>query len=99
MSKKISASELRFAFDLPLIKAREWGLYISSSRGKSSVGIEEPALISEPGLFPVNADRTIFYFSLQSMPFVRPHFADLLSAIDFAIEKNYPARGEYVGEV
>jgi hypothetical protein len=33
------------------------------------------------------------------MPFARPQFQDLLGAIDFAIDKNYPARGEYTGEV
>ena len=33
------------------------------------------------------------------MPFVRPHFSELVSALDFAIEKNYPARGEYDGAV
>jgi hypothetical protein len=33
------------------------------------------------------------------MPFVRPHFRELLAALDFAIEKNYPARGEYTGPV
>ena len=33
------------------------------------------------------------------MPFARPSFQDLLGAIDFAIAKDYPARGEYTGEV
>jgi hypothetical protein len=37
--------------------------------------------------------------SVQTMPFVRPHFSELLAAVDFAIEKNYPARGEYTGAV
>jgi hypothetical protein len=30
------------------------------------------------------------------MPFARPHFADILGALDFVIAKNYPARGEVV---
>ena len=30
------------------------------------------------------------------MPFARPHFADLITALDFILEKNYPARGEVV---
>ena len=30
------------------------------------------------------------------MPFARPYFDDLLDAIDFVAEKNYPARGEVV---
>ena len=44
MAEKISAKQLRFGYDLALGKAREWGLFISTSRGKTSIGIEEPAL-------------------------------------------------------
>lgn len=99
MAEKIGAKALRFGYGLPLPDARKWGLYISTSRGKTSVGIEEPALFAEPGLFIVNADGTLYYASVQSMPFVRPNFRELLGAIDFVIEKDYPARGEYTGEV
>jgi peroxiredoxin len=99
MADKIGAASLRIGYDLPLSVARNWGLYISTSRGKTSIGIEEPALFAEPGLFLINADRTTYYLSVQSMPFVRPSFRDLLGAIDFAIEKSYPARGEYTGPV
>lgn len=28
------------------------------------------------------------------MPFARPHFPEIAAAIDFAVSKNYPARGE-----
>ena len=97
MADKIEAKHLRFGYDLPLPKAREWGLYISTSRGKTSIGIEEPALFAEPGLFMVTPEQTLYYGSVQTMPFVRPHFRELVGAIDFAIEKNYPARGEYTG--
>lgn len=99
MADKIGNKNLRFGYDLSLAKAREWGLYISTSRGKTSIGIEEPALFSEPGLFMVTPEQTLYYGSVQTMPFVRPHFRELVSALDFAIEKNYPARGEYTGEL
>lgn len=99
MAEKIDAKSLRFAYDLPLAVAREWGLYISTSRGKTSIGIEEPALFSEPGLFMVTPEQSLYYGSVQTMPFVRPHFSELVGALDFAIAKNYPARGEYTGEV
>lgn len=99
MAEKIGASNLRMAYGLPLSEARDWGLYISTSRGKTSIGIEEPALFAEPGVFIVRADRTLYYASVQSMPFVRPHFSELTQALDFAIDKNYPARGEYTGKV
>jgi peroxiredoxin len=99
MAEKIGASNLRMGYGLPLSLAREWGLYISTSRGKTSIGIEEPALFSEPGVFLVGPDRTLYYGSVQTMPFVRPHFAELVQALDFVIAKDYPARGEYTGEV
>ncbi|MEE2943589.1 MAG: peroxiredoxin-like family protein [Pseudomonadota bacterium] len=99
MAEKIGENGLRFAYDLPLQEARDWGLYISTSRGKTSIGIEEPALFSEPGLFMVTPEQTLFYASVQTMPFVRPHFRELLGALDFAIANNYPARGEYTGPV
>jgi hypothetical protein len=67
--------------------------------GRPPNGIEEPALFSEPGLFMINADQTLYYGSVQTMSFVRPHFSELLGALDFAIAKNYPARGEYVDAV
>lgn len=99
MAEKIRASSLRIGYSLSLAKAREWGLYISASRGKTSIGIEEPALFSEPGIFLIKPDRTIYYLSIQSMPFVRPNFAEMLQALDFIIKHDYPARGEYVGAV
>jgi peroxiredoxin len=99
MAEKVGANKLRFGYGLELTKAREWGLYISTSRGKTSIGIEEPALFSEPGLFMVTPEQTLYYGSVQTMPFVRPHFAELVGAIDFAIQNNYPARGEYAGAV
>lgn len=99
MAEKIEAKSLRFAYDLPLNVARDWGLYISTSRGKTSIGIEEPALFSEPGLFMVTPEQALYYGSVQTMPFVRPHFSELLGALDFAIANDYPARGEYTGAV
>lgn len=99
MAEKVEAKNLRFGHGLGLAKAREWGLYISTSRGKTSIGLEEPALFSEPGLFMVTPEQTLYYGAVQTMPFVRPHFSELVGALDFAIEKNYPARGEYTGAV
>ncbi|MEJ6708832.1 MAG: peroxiredoxin-like family protein [Amylibacter sp.] len=99
MADKIGTKGLRFGYDLSLEKARDWGLYISTSRGTTSIGIEEPALFSEPGLFMMTPEQTLYYSSTQTMPFVRPHFSELVGALDFAIANNYPARGEYAGEV
>ena len=99
MSEKIEVKNLRIGYDLGLPVAKEWGLYISTSRGTTSIGIEEPALFSEPGLFMVSPDQALYYGSVQTMPFVRPHFSELVGALDFAIANDYPARGEYTGEV
>lgn len=99
MSEKVKASGIKFGYGLSLRCARQWGLYISESRGKTSIGIEEPALFSEPGVFLVRPDGTLYYGAVQTMPFARPQFQDLIGAIDFAVAKNYPARGEFTGEV
>jgi peroxiredoxin len=97
MAEKVSASGIKFGYGLNLHSARQWGLYISTSRGKTSIGIEEPGLFSEPGVFLVRPDGTLYYGAVQTMPFARPQFQDLLGAIDFAIKADYPARGEYTG--
>ena len=99
MAEKVKASNLRFGHTLSLQSARQWGLYVSTSRGKTSLGIEEPALFSEPGVFIVRPDATLYYGSTQTMPFARPSFQDLLGAVDFAIANDYPARGEYTGSL
>ncbi len=99
MASKAGAGGVLFGYDLSLKAAREWGLFISASRGVTSIGIEEPALFSEPAVFIVRPDGTLYYGAVQTMPFARPQFQDLLGAIDFAVAKDYPARGEYTGPV
>ena len=48
--------KLTVGYGLGLDAAHDWGLYISSSIGKTSTGVEEPARFSEPGLFLVRPD-------------------------------------------
>ena len=81
-------------YDLGIEKARQWGLYISSGRGKTSAGIEEPPLFNEPGVFLVRPDGDLYAALIGSMPFARPHFSEILKALQFIIEKDYPGRGE-----
>ena len=95
MADKVQASNVKFGYGLTLHSARQWGLYISESRGKTSIGLEEPELFSEPGVFLVRPDGTLYYGAVQTMPFARPQFSDLLGALDFVIANDYPARGEY----
>ncbi len=77
------------AYGLSIAEARHWGLYISRS-----IGPHEPALFSEPGLFLVRPEGTLYCASIQTMPFARPSFAEVLQAVRLVREKNYPARGE-----
>ncbi len=90
-----SLDNLAIGYDLPLEEARRWGLYVSTSRGKTSAGVTEPALFSERGVFLVRPDGTLYAAIVQTMPFVRMHFAPLLAALDATIiPKDYPARGQ-----
>ena len=99
MSTKVGVADRRFGYDLALSVAKQWGLYISEGIGKTSIGVEEPKRFAEPGVFLIKPDHTLYYGAVQTMPFARPSFTDLMMAIDFSISKNYPARGEYVGSL
>ncbi|SRR5260221_3725494 len=80
---------LPIAYGLSIEAAHEWGLFISAS-----IKENEPALFAEPGLFLVKPDGTLYAASIQTMPFARPSFSEVLAAVDFVTQKNYPARGE-----
>lgn len=82
-------ANLRMAYDMPIDLGRKWGLYVS--RGISDA---EPMEFLEPGLFLVRPDSTLYAASIQTMPFARPIFSDVLGAVQFVTKKNYPARGE-----
>ncbi len=82
-------ADVTLGYGLSIEKAREWGLYISKGISDS-----EPAEFSEPGLFLVKPDGTLYASSIQTMPFTRPDFEDLLGGLKFVKDKNYPARGE-----
>lgn len=47
MAEKAGAKTVKFGYGLSLKSARQWGLYISTSRGKTSLGIDEPPLFGE----------------------------------------------------
>ena len=86
--------ELTIAHDLSIDEARQWGLYISSGIGKTSTGLDEPALFCEPGLFLVRPDRSLYAANIITMPFARPDFAAIDAALERIIARDYPARGE-----
>jgi peroxiredoxin len=87
-SEKWEIDSLPLAYGLTESKAREWGLYISHA-----IKDEEPDVFSEPALFLVKSDETLYSSSVQTMPFARPEFGDLIKAIKFILKEDYPARG------
>ena len=86
--KEWNIESIPIAYGLSEKEANDWGLYLSTSISDS-----EPEVFSEPGLFLIKPDNTLYLSSIQTMPFARPHFDDLLNAIDFIEDKGYPARG------
>jgi len=87
---------LTVGYGLTAAQSAEWGLFRSSSRGKTSLGIEEPAEFTEPGLYLIRPDGTLYWSNISTMPFARPHFKEIVGALDFALKNDYPARGELV---
>lgn len=85
---------LRIGYGLSLDQAREWGLFISTSRGTTSTGIVEPDHFAEPATYLIRPDGTLYFGSVQTMPFARPSFREILGAVDFVLANDYPARGE-----
>lgn len=82
-------ANLKIGYDLPIETARAWELYISSSIREG-----EPPQFSEPGLFLVKPDGSLFYASRSSAPWGRPPLDQMLRGIDIATERKMPARGE-----
>lgn len=80
--------ELPVGYGLPIETAREWGLFISKGIKDS-----EPDEFSEPAIFLVRPDNTLYASSVQTMPFARPDWDEILSAIDYVDKNDYPARG------
>ncbi len=68
---------------------RQWGLYLSKG-----VKDPEPELFGEPGVYLIRTDHTVYMAALNSMPAARPRIDDLVTAIKFFIDNDYPARGE-----
>ncbi|PKD16138.1 alkyl hydroperoxide reductase [Salegentibacter salinarum] len=86
--KEWDVDNLTIGYDFNPEDARKWDLYISEGMK------DEPEVFFEPGLFLIQPDNTLYAASIQTMPFARPKFNELLKAIDFILDKDYPARGE-----
>ena len=84
---------LDIGYGLSRAEARAFGLYLSKSKGMTSTGVEEPQIFNEPGIFLVRPDGTLYASFIQTVPFARPGFDDLLNAIAFVEKNDYPPRG------
>lgn len=86
--EKWKLSDLAVAHGLSEEDARTWGLFVSTA-----INDGEPDRFNEPGMFVLDADGTLFWSSVASMPFGRPPLDDLIAGLKFVQEKDYPARG------
>ncbi|MEQ8773349.1 MAG: peroxiredoxin-like family protein [Erythrobacter sp.] len=81
--------DLPLAYAMEEDTARAWGLYISAAREES----DEPEVFSEPGMFLVRPDGTLYMAQVQSAPFTRPDIDQLIAGVEIALEQDYPPRG------
>ena len=80
--------KLKVGYGLSEEVARGWGLYMSQS-----IAEKETQRFSEPGLFFVRPDGTLYMGYIATGPFLRPTWDDIVGCLDFLIERDYPARG------
>ena len=83
--------ELPIAHSLELMDAKSLGLFISDA-----ISDQEPKIFSEPGIFVVHSDGTLYAEIVQNTPFGRPDMQDLIDGLNFAVKNDYPTRGTSV---
>ena len=76
-------------YGFPVEAADAWGLFVSEA-----LKDHEPDRFTEPGLFIVRADRTLYCSKVQSMPFARTGATEILKMLEWVVDNDYPARGE-----
>ncbi|MCZ0988266.1 peroxiredoxin-like family protein [Streptomyces diastatochromogenes] len=82
-------SRVPIGYGLSLASMREWGLYVSKAIKEG-----QPNEFSEPGLFLVRPDGTLYAAVQTTMPFLRPHLDEVVETVRWINENDYPARGE-----
>jgi peroxiredoxin len=75
-------------YEMTREQADELGLFVSEGISES-----EPEIFAEPAMFLVRPNGELFATWAQSVPFARPTFDDLISGIEFILNKDYPPRG------
>lgn len=95
-AEKAGASRVRVGYEMDLNAARDdWGLHISKARP----GSNEADFFAEPGHLYVAPNGTLYFGWVQTSPFARPALDDIAGAIKFRLDKDYPPRGGYVGDL
>lgn len=82
-------TDLPIGYGLSQPAMRQWGLYISKAIKEG-----QPNEFSEPGLFLIRPDGTLYSAALSTMPFLRPPLGELVETIRWLNDNDYPARGE-----
>ncbi len=83
------SEDLKLGYGMDAEIANRWGLYLSKA-----IKDFEPDIFNEPGLFLIKPDNSIYFITLNSTPWGRPHLASFVKVIDFINTSGYPARGE-----
>lgn len=83
--------KLSMGYGLNPRMGHKWGLYVSERWVEGSTNAE---LFFEPGLFLIRGDdQTLFYTSIQNMPFGRPDWDEFIRVVGRIVGTDYPARG------
>lgn len=82
---------LSVGYDLSLLTAKAYGLFISDA-----ISDKEPAHFSEPGVFVIRPDGSLYAEFVQNTPFSRPDIKQLSEGLEFAFKNDYPVRGTSV---
>lgn len=84
--------DMRVAHSVTTDDANAWGLWLS----KAFKDVEAD-VFTEPGLFWVRPDGSLYLVDISNMPWARPDLKFLVSKVGYALENDYPARGTYTG--
>jgi len=88
MVNQLQLLNLRIGYDFKIELAGQLGLYISEANKES-----EMPLFTEPGIFLISANMTMFTCWLSAYPFARPKWSDVLAGIDAISTNRTPPRG------
>ena len=79
---------LPIAYGMDISTAKSFGLFISDALSE-----KEPSHFSEPGIFVVRPDGTLYAQYIQNTPFGRVPIREIASGLKYVAENDYPVRG------